>query len=50
MGSSGKCKEMFPQEFRHIIVCNKKLLNIPKFQSLYIAREVKNVFETQKLI
>ena len=39
---------MFTQEFLHIIVCNKKLLNIPKFQSLYIAREVKNVFETQK--
>ena len=47
-GVAENVKEMFPQEFRHIIVCNKKLLNIPKFQSLYIAREVKNVFETQK--
>mgnify|MGYP000136416303 FL=1 len=34
-GVAENVKEMFPQEFRHIIVCNKKLLNIPKFQSLY---------------
>lgn len=41
-------KEMFPQKFQYIIICNKKILKIPKLQSFYIAKEVKKIFETQK--
>lgn len=41
-------KEMFPQKFQYIIICNKEILKIPKLQSLYIAKEVKRIFETQK--
>lgn len=47
-GAVENIKAMFPQKFQYIIICNKRILKISKLQSLYIAKEVKRIFEMQK--
>ena len=47
-GAEKGIKEMFSQEFRTIVICNKAFLGLPKFSSWHIAKEVKKIFEKQE--